>query len=358
MSALLSSPLLLLLVVGGTAAADPSAERHAEFLRLCDGQAKIVERQAQGGTGGRQFYIDAYAVRALCVAYDVTGKPAYLDVCRRWSDRMIDDQRRMIPRNGYYMNYGRAPGEDKGNWYVADCSAIAMGVLATAIRCDDPAEKARYLDSVKAFAQLVIDNWVRPSGGVANGHWPKSDKEWWCSTGVFGSLAFGLHNETGERAYRDVGLGAIDWLNRQDWLTVAVHYPRETIKPTVMMYCLEAYSPGMTHVEPGSQRHREATSRWDIALGWMRENFGGRGGREYADQWGSKMGGLPFHLYVYAQGKPDRDALVALADRELDYATGVLKKSSGKSQRHQLAAFLLMSYAERVAPGKIYRTSR
>lgn len=45
----------------------------------------------------------------MAVAYDITGKPEYLDGCKRWSDRMIEHQRKMIPEGAYYMQYGRRP---------------------------------------------------------------------------------------------------------------------------------------------------------------------------------------------------------------------------------------------------------
>ena len=252
----LAAMLCATVFVGGplavNAAAEDKLDLKAEFLRLCDGGVKVVYEQAIVERPERPFYRDSYTVRGLAVAYDVTGKAEYLRACKRWSDRMIEHQNGMIPKGAYYMQYGRRPGQDKGHWYVADCSSIALGVLATAVRCDDPAEKAKYLDSVKAFAKLVADNWVRPSGGVANGYWPTSDKEWWCSTGTFGALAFCLYKETGDPAYLKIGLGAIDWLSRQDLLTVAEQdkaFPKYEITPTVLMYCLEAYSAGLPYLE-------------------------------------------------------------------------------------------------------------
>ena len=66
-----------------------------------------------------------------------------------------------------------------------------------------------------AFAKLVKDNYVRPSGGVTDGFWSHFGGEWWCSTGIFGSLAFVLYRETGDEAYLQIGRGVVDWLNRQ-----------------------------------------------------------------------------------------------------------------------------------------------
>jgi hypothetical protein len=326
----------------------------SQFLRLCDQQAKIVDRQARAAETGRQFYKDAYAVRALAVAYDMTGRREYLDVCRRWADRMLRDQSRMIPKGAYYMNYGRAPGQDKGNWYVADSAAIAMGVLATAVRCDDPAEKSQYLDSVKAFAKLVIDNWVGPGGGIANGHWPKSDKEWWCSTGCFGAMAFLLYDATGDESYLKIGLGTIDWLNRYDLLAPDPHYPPEAIKPTVMMYCLEAYSAAFPYLKPESERFKPTMAQWTRSLDWITRNQAGRAETDYLSQWGSKLGGLPCHMYIYSTHVAGQVKLARAADEELGYVARLLEKSSASPGRDQLAAFAMMAYAEKLRPGVLY----
>ena len=348
--------------VGGplavNAAAGDKPDLKTEFLGLCDGGAKVLYEQAMVERPEHPFYRDSYTVRGLAVACDVTGKPEYLRACKRWSDRMIEYQNGMIPKGAYYMQYGRRPGQDKGNWYVADCSSIALGVLATAVRCDDPTEKAKYLNSVKALAKLVADNWVRPSGGVTDGYWPASDKEWWCSTGTFGSLAFCLYKETGDPAYLKIGLGTIDWLNRQDLLTVAEQdkeFPKYAITPTVLMYCLEAYSAGLPYLEADSPRHKAAMRQLAVAHQWMLGNMAGRSEADYLSQWGSKLGGLPFHLYIYAGQVPGNDKLTAAGDELLRHVGGILDQVSPSTP---LAAFALMSYAERVSPGSMYRTSK
>jgi rhamnogalacturonyl hydrolase YesR len=334
-------------------------EMKAEFIKLCDRNAPMVEGQikARERKATRVFYWDSYVVRALCAAYDETGKKEYLDTCKRWSDLMIEFQKGMIPEGAYYMQYLRKPGEKEGPWYVADSTSIALAVLATAVRCDGK-EKEKYLDSVKAFAKLVIENYLRPSGGITNGHWPKSDKEWWCSSGIFGSLSFLLYKETGDEKYLKVGLGAIDWLNKQHWLTMAEHYPKIVIDPTVMAYCLEAYSPAFPYLERGSERYKGAMAQWEMALKWMKENQGGQGKRSYVDQWGSKMGLLPYHMYKYAHNVPGSEKIEQAADKEMSYMQGVLDKAPEKTRRDQLALFMMMSYAERLYPGKMYRSSK
>ena len=356
--------VLLVTLLAWRPTASPTAfgeepDLKGEFLRLSDAGAKIVEKQARTTERiGRAFYWDSYVVRALAVAYDMTGKEEFLDACKLWSDQMIEYQNGMIPEGAYYMQYGRKPGEKEGDWYVADCESIAHGVLATAVRCDDAEEKERYLNSVQSFARLVAENFVRSSGGVTDGYWPKSDKEWWCSSGIFGSLAFCLYDETGDESYLKIGLGTIDWLNQQDLLTVAVHFPPETIPPTVMMYCLEAYSAGLPHLEPGTERYQGTMAQWSKALAWMSKSLGGQAGIDYISQWGSKFGGLPFHMYVYAHHVPDSGHVAQAADDELRYIAGVLEKAAPSNQRDQLALFAMMSYAEKLSPGSIYRTSK
>ena len=88
----------------------PAAGLQAEFFRLCD----IAAGELNSGNRQVPFYQDSYAVRALAVACDISGKKEYLDVCRRWSDRMIAFQERMIPRGGLLHELrtqaGRRPG--------------------------------------------------------------------------------------------------------------------------------------------------------------------------------------------------------------------------------------------------------
>ena len=301
---------------------------------------------------------DSYAVRALAVAHDLSGNPKYLETCRAWSDRMIAFQEKMTPKGAYYMNYGRKPGEDRGEWYVADSASIALGVLATAVRCNDRAAKGRYRKSAESFAQLVIDNYVRSSGGVTDGSWSQFDGEWWCSTGIFGSLAFVLYAETGSEQYRKVGLGALDWLNRLE-IRKAQHISFDEAAPTVIMYVWEAYSAGWTYLEAESETKKGALAQMSVALEWMAANQVGRGGSgrwNYSSQWGSKLGGLPFHMSVFARHVPGHQEVAAAADRELAHLSGLLF-GSGTPSLSQLAAFSMMSYAEKLSPGAMYRRS-
>ncbi len=141
----------------------PGGERfRGQFLRLCDALCPVVDSERKV-----QFYIDSYAVRGLAVAHDLTGKREYLDVCRRWCQRMVDFQDRMDPPGAYYMNYGRRPGAHKGDWYIGDSSSIALALQAVGLRTPDAAESARLKKSVLSYAGLVRDRFVRPAAA-----WP------------------------------------------------------------------------------------------------------------------------------------------------------------------------------------------
>ncbi len=327
-------------------------EFRSQFLQLCD----LASVQLKAGTNTQPFFIDSYAVRGLCAAYELTGKQEYLDACRAWSERMVMHQEKMLPHGAYYMNYHRKPGEDKGPWYVADSSSVAMGVLATAVRCNG-AEKQRLLDSAKSFAALVMDNYVGPSGGIRNGLWPKFDGEWWCSSGIFASLAFLLYNETGDERYLKTGLGAVDWLNALD-AEKDKTYPLAEMGPTYPMYVLEGYSAGISHLKPGTERRKAALAKISWYLDWI-ANQQSQPPRERqwpADvRWGMKFGGLPFHQYVYSRVLPGGQKLSAAADREMQSLAGIV--FTAQPQLTQLPVFMMMSYAERLGPGIVYQSS-
>ncbi len=356
-------------IVFAFGASSPASEPQAaaskariDFLKLCDLASTEVNKETRRVHKRERrvpFYHDSYAVRALAVAYDMTGKKAYLAGCKRWSDRMLAFQAKMTPEGAYYMNYGRKPGQNKGGWYVADSSSIAMGVLATAIRCPDSADRDRYLASVESFAKLVIDNYVGKSGGITDGLWDKYDGEWWCSSGLFGSLAFLLYEETGNERYLKVALGAVDWLNRLDFRQVK-HISFKEAAPAVVMYILEGYSARMPHLKPGTSRYQAACVQIDKTLEWMSDNQAGRGAAhqwDYNSQWGSKLGGLPFHMFVFARHIPKYSNIAGAADQELRHITSVLSEDR-KPILSQLAVFAMMSYAEKLSPDALYRSTK
>jgi hypothetical protein len=255
------------------------------------------------------------------------------------------------------MHYNRKPGETTGDWYAADCSSIRMGVLATAVRCQG-AEKQKYIDSVKKFADLVLNNYIRPSGGVSDGLWSKSDKAWWCSSGLFGSLMFNLYANTHDDRYLQAGLHSVDWLNGWD-LTKPQPFPLSQQGPAMIMYVLECYSAGWPYIIADPARAEAARAKVNWCFNWIAEqqaiplldrkwpiNAG----------WGLKFGGLPFHQYIFSHYLPEGSELTAAGDREMRQIAGYVFFND-EPKLTQLPFFMMMSYAERLDPGAMYRSA-
>lgn len=347
----------------------------AHFLRLCDLAAKKVTNKKDEDP----FFQDSYAVRALCVAYDMTGNTNYLDACRQWSERMVRYQARMTPPGAYYMNYNRKPGETNGNWFAADSSSIGMAIVATSARCKG-AERERLLDSAKKFADLVIARYIKPTGGVSDGCWSKSSDEWWCSSGLFGSFAFALYANTGDEKYLEAGMGAANWLSHWD-LTKKQPFPLSQQGPAMPMYVMECYSAGWPYIseDAGAKDSAQAKVQW--CLNWMvqqqqapvkwvwvfslrpprmltkpqpPEKVPMQGPWPLSRWWGMKFGGLPFHEYMFSQSFSG-EQLLSEGDAEMERLTPLVfaKKTPDMTQ---LPCFMMMSYAERLDPGDIYRS--
>jgi Beta-L-arabinofuranosidase, GH127 catalytic domain len=335
------------------AAETNNAELRAQFLKLCD----VAVAQVTNANSKGPYFVDSYAVRALCVAYDMTDNPKYLDACRAWSDRMVNYQDRMTPSGAYYMHYNRKPGETNGDWYAADSGSIGMAVLATSVRCKG-AEQKRFLKSAKNFADLVIKNYVKPSGGISDGLWHESSDEWWCSSGIDGSFLFNLYANTGDRRYLKAALGVTDWLNHWD-LAKPQPFPLSQQGPAMIFYVMEDYSAGWPYIEKDKAINQAARAKVNWCLNWIAQQQGkSPDDRQWPPTkgWGMKFGGLPFHQYIFSHYLPAEGKLTTDGDAEMQRLTAI--EFTGEPKFSQLTAFLMMSCAERLDPGAIYKSSR
>ena len=339
------------------AAQDAPPEFRAQFFQLCDMETGKVRDE----NNKVPFFVDSYAVRALCVAYDMTGNTNYLDACRDWSERMVKYQEQMTPPGAYYMHYNRKPGETTNDWYAADSGSIGMAVLATAVRCHG-AEQKRFLKSAENFADLVLKNYVKSSGGISDGNWHRSSDEWWCSSGIDGSFLFNLYNSTHEKRYLEAALHDTDWLNDLD-LTKDMPFPLSEQGPAMIFYVMENYSAGWPYISKDETRKAAALKKVDWCFDWIRTQQQ----KPVADRawpptkgWGLKFGGLPFHQYVFARYLADDQNFTAPGDAEVQLLAPLLFGNGQPTWEqvlpiYQLPAFTLMSYAERLDPDVIYR---
>jgi hypothetical protein len=356
-----------------TARAEPQAppDDKAGFLKLCDLAYVELNKPVTPYTSAADedpkthhvpFFEDSYGVRALCVAYDLTGKKEYLDACMRWTDRIIDCQDRMTPKGAYHMNYCGV--DQKMDWYVADSGSIAMAVLATAVRTTDAPKRERYLKSIRSFARLVIDNYVGKDGGIINGTWSSSSGEYWCATATFGPFVLLAHAETKDPEYLKIGLDALDWMNRHDFRKVE---PLGfTVGPTcVVFYVFEFYAAATPYLDSDSPRRKAAEAQSDEAFKWLAKNQKGRGAKSDWDYFGrdTYVAGYPYLMYVLARNLPQHADQAANADQELRYVHDLLWKDGNPPKANRLTTWevmtwAMMSYAEKLSPGALFRTSK
>jgi hypothetical protein len=347
------------------------AQMRRSFLQLCDLACEELDKEftpfseiyrnsSDARTHHMPFFEDAYAIWALSVAYDMTRRARYLHTCRHWADRIIALQNRMIPKGAYYMNYGREPGSAQGDSYVADCGSIAMGMLATSIRVTHAQDKLRYLNSVKAWAKLVTENYIGEDGGITNGIWGYTP-EWWGSTATAGALLFRLYAETASQEYLDVALRASDWMSTQG-LRGAVNPSFEQGAPSVVYYCGQFY--GMTMYPPvlTASQMDAADAQIAEAIKWLAENQKGRGAVSSVDYlYDTYMAGMPYLMYVFTAGKPHAPDLRSAADTELRYISALLfddgPPDATQLKTWELISWAMMSYAARLRPGDLIRNS-
>ena len=350
------------------------AEFRDAFLSLCDAACKEFVKEitpfeekhrtvVEPETHHAPFFEDAYGVRALAVAYDITGKPEYVSACQHWANRVITLQEKMTPKGAYYLNYGRPPGATSGDWWVADSGSVAMGILATAARTTDAQEKDRYVGSVKLFAQLVLDHYITKDGGVTDGLWSQYDGPWWCSTATFSAAAYLLYDQTGDPRYLKVARNGTDWLVAHDFRRNAP--PAWDVMggmPGVVFYIGESHAIALGHLAPDDARRTAVVSQVAQMCQWMTDHQQGRGATSDLDYLHSAtyMSGVPYLMYVFARELPEHRDLVAGGDQELRYVRELVSKSGDSSislvETWEVVVWSMMSYAERLRPGALYRS--
>ena len=96
----------------------------------------------------------------------------------------------------------------------------------------------------------------------------------------------------------------------------------------------------------------------------MAKNQQGRGAKNNLDYLNEAtyMGGNPYIMYVMARQLPQHRDQAAEADQELRYVYGLLfkdgKPRTTRVQVWELMTWAMMSYAEKLSPGALFRTSR
>jgi hypothetical protein len=252
------------------------------------------------------YFLDSYAVRALCKAYAVEQNPKYLAGAQAWANRVLADQARMTPWGAYYMNYAafRQPDQTHGDWYVADSSSIAQAVLCTAHISDHP-DRLRYLDSAQRFFDLVETNYINSDGGTNDGIWGNNLASWWCSTAIFGAFALAMYSETGAPMYLHRALESFDWLSAAGLATFMSEG-----EASVVLYGGEFYVQAWPFVR-GTPREGAATKQLEFVFDWMAANQKSRNPDspiDYTEYGQSYMAGLPYFSYTMGVSGGDKES--------------------------------------------------
>ena len=286
-------------------------------------------------------YKDSYAVRAWPVACDLTGDVKYLHppMVGPGATAVADDARGRL-----LMNPGRNPGETKGDWFVADGSSTALGVLATAVRVPELAENQHYLDSVRSSPGWSSTTTSVPTAASATGSVPVRRRVVVLHRNLRvggalpvqrdGARVLSRRRSAGGRLAEPAGFaqGAAGDLQVRCAGRDPVLFRGVFDGPAL---------PGGGQARPLYGGNAEIPR----GPGWMARNQEGRGGKPawgYESWRGAKFGGLPFHMYVYARNVPGNDEVADAADQELRYITQLLARqnppvlSALRSVRHAL----------------------
>ena len=99
------------------------------------------------------------------------------------------------------------------------------------------------------------------------------------------------------------------------------------------------------------------------AAQWWAENQQGRGAKSSLNYVGDAtyMGGMPYLMYSLARQLPQQRDLAKEADRELRHLAGLLLKNGEPPLSNiytwELMTWTMVSYAEKLSPGSLYRSS-
>ena len=300
----------------------------------------------------RQQYINSYVIRGLNAKYAISNKKNLIKISEEWSDKQLSYQAKMFPKGSYYMGYGRKPGEKEGEMFIADNSCIAMAILSTSVYTSSKSKQNSYVQSVKDYADMVIKNYVRKSGGVTDGIWKKSDDEWWCSTALFSSVCFQLYAITGEKKYYSTALHALKWLIKFDFTTATTPDFKNNGQLTVMFYSLEAFTNALYYVDAASKN--QILNRMRDYLTWIDKHLTEKMINSQ-DWWGVKVGGIPYHIhankdYIFHLSIKLGTSLDSLQECIINQLVNTFKE-----KEFQKNAFTYFSLSEILIPGATYQ---
>lgn len=187
-----------------------------------DADGFLGDNYSTPGGAVRMWYTCTFAIRALLAAYEIIGKPAYLDACIRCMDLFVSEQ---LP-NGAFM-------DSIGKKLLRDCTpeevlhlqktrrkpmsdiGSTVGALAlTAVHCSAE-RRERYITALKRFCSDWASLCQAQDGSFCDGY-GLGEGVYSCATAIEAATHALVYKVTGDKAYIQTAERAIRYL-LPDW---------------------------------------------------------------------------------------------------------------------------------------------
>ena len=329
-----------------------------EYLR------QIEERfDRTDGNYAKQHFIESYAIRGILIAFNKFTNDLYdLNYAIRWSERMLSLQGETLNPGAYSMGYDESGYERPWGWYTADCTCIGLAVLSVAMNPQiTGAQQDRYIQSVKMFADYVIDHWRNPNGSIQTG-WRDGQlnpiKEFWIATSLFSELTWYLYDVTKIEKYKRVAMEACDWL-------IDFNYFKAEVTPgtsfedgitTFIVYLGEGLITNAEHLREDKVRYSKIKQKLrglvDLVLMNQRQD-GGLSCRVL--WWRQKVPAIFLTLDWYYRNLQDDIGVSNAALKILQYTFSEAAEVELQTGIHtQTTTFTFLALAGKCAPGSIF----
>ena len=348
-----------------------SQDKDEELLwqRRCIDYLRKVENQFDRTNGNYaiQYYIESYAIRSMLVVYDNYTNDNYdLNYAVNWVERMLSLQGTVLNPGAYDMGYDGTGYEKPLGWYPADCSCIALAVLAVA---KNPqiisGQQERYIYSARLFADYVIENWRNPNGSIQSG-WRNSVlnpiQEFWIATSLFSSVAWELYDVTKIEKYKTVALEALDWLLEFDFKHSEVT-PGTSFNdgiPTFVFYLGEGLITNAEYLRDNEEYYSKIKKKLKSVIDLVLDNQRADGGLDCSVLWWrQKIPAMYSVLDWYYRNMDQNERVNKAAQNILKYSFSKSAEVELRSGLHtQTTTFTFFSLASKCVPNSVFPKPR
>ena len=333
-------------------------KKYMDYLRQIENHFERTD-----GNYAVQYYIESYAVRSILIAYDNLTNDNYdLNFAINWVERMISLQGKVLNPGAYDMGYDATGYERPLGWYVADCSCIALSVLAAAKNPQVVSgQQDRYIHSAQIFADYVIENWRNENGSIQTG-WRNMElnpiQEFWIATSLFSAVAWELYDVTKIEKYKTVAIEALDWLLDFDFknseVTPGTHF-NDGI-PTFVVYLGEGLVTNAQYLQDDAKYLSRIKKKLKSVIDLVLDNQRPDGGLDCKVLWWrQKIPAMYAVLDWYYRNMDQNERVNKAAQKILDYSFSPTAQVELCSGLHtQTTTFTFFMLAEKCVPNSVF----